>query len=136
MSKKQELIAKLIPLLKEKGYKKKSSTWYKETPDLVILFHIQHSNYSQDEYSIILGIAIKAIKNNKGLSLTGDITHEISSKNEKGEFLSSETLIRILEFWEQQFGNLIELRKKAVEGKLPICSSGKAITFLTTVRLV
>ena len=135
MSQKQELIAKLIPLLKEKGYKKKSNTWYKETSDLVVLFHIQHSNYSQDEYSIILGISIKAIKNNKGLSLNGDITHEIPSKNEKGEFLSSETLIRILEFWEQQFGNLTELRRKVVEGNLPICSSGKAITFLTPVRL-
>lgn len=135
MSQKQELIDKLIPLLKKKGYKKKSNTWYKETADLVILFHIQHSNYSQTEYSIILGVAIKAIKNNKGLSLNGDITHEISSKNEKGEFLSPETLVSVLEFWEQQFGDLTKLRRKAVEGNLPICSSGKAITFLTTVRL-
>lgn len=135
MSQKQELIDKLIPLLKEKGYKKKDHTWYKETADLVILFHIQHSYYSQTEYSIILGVAIKAINNNKGLSLNGDITHEISSKNEKGEFLSPEILVSVLEFWEQQFGDLTKLRKKAVEGNLPICSSGKAITFLTTVRL-
>lgn len=135
MNQKQELIAELIPLLKEKKYKKKNNTWYKETPDLVVLFHIQHSNYSKDEYSIILGIAIKAIKKNKGLSLNGDITHEVSSRNEKGEFLSSETLIKVLDFWEQQFGDLTKLRRKAVEGNLPICSSGKAITFLTTVRL-
>lgn len=135
MSQKQDLIAELIPLLKEKGYKKKNNTWYKETTDLVVLFHIQHSNYSKDEYSIILGIAIKAIKNNKGLSLNGDITHEVSSRNEKGVFISSEVLIKILDYWEQQFGDLKMLRRKAVEGNLPICSSSKAITFLTTVRL-
>ena len=39
MSQKQELIDRLIPLLKGKGYKKKSNTWYKETADLVILFN-------------------------------------------------------------------------------------------------
>ena len=135
MSQKQELIDRLIPLLKGKGYKKKSNTWYKETADLVILFHIQHSNYSTTEYSIILGVAIKAIKNNKGLCLNGDITHEIPSKNDNGEYLSPETLVSVLEFWEQQFGDLTKLRRKAVEGNLPICSSGKAVTFLTTVRL-
>lgn len=135
MSQKQELIAELIPLLREKGYKKKSHTWYKENSDLVIVFNIQHSNYSKDEYYIILGISIKALKKSKGICLNCDITQSVPSKNEKGVFVSSATLIKILDLWEEWYGNLANLRRKAVEGKLPICSTGEAITFLTSVRL-
>ncbi len=54
MNQKQKLITELTPLLKEKGYKKKGSTWYKDKSDLRILFMIDHSNYSKEEYYIIL----------------------------------------------------------------------------------
>lgn len=37
MNYKQELISELIPLLKEKGYKKKGNTWYKENLDLAVM---------------------------------------------------------------------------------------------------
>lgn len=132
MNQKQKLITELIPLLKEKGYKKEKHVWYKENSDLIILFNIQHSNYSKEEYYIILGISIKALEKNKKLCLNCHISQEVPCKNEKDEFLSATTLISILGLWEDWYGNLTSLRRKAIEGKLPICSRGDAITFLTT----
>lgn len=136
MGQKQDLIQNLTLPLKEKGYKKVRQTWYKENSDLVILLSLQSSTYDRETYYIHLGIGIKKLrKGNQGLSLRRDISQSVPAKNDRGEFLSAERLIQILDLWEEWYGDLDKLRTKAVEGKLPIVSSSEAITFLTTVRL-
>lgn len=55
MGNKQELIERLSPMLKEKGYKKVKQTWHKQNSDLIIVFNIQNSSYSKEDYYINLG---------------------------------------------------------------------------------
>ena len=137
MGSKQTLIESLSPMLKEKGYKKAKQTWHKQDSDLIIVFNIQNSSYDKEDYYINLGIIIKKLMGeHTGICLTNcQIQYRVPTTNEKGVALSPETLLNILNLWEQWYGNLPSLRKKAGEGKLPIYSTGEALSFLTTVRL-
>jgi len=37
-------------ILKSKGYKKKGNTWYKTTPECIVVFNLQHSSYGKMYY--------------------------------------------------------------------------------------
>lgn len=72
MSLKQESISDLIPLLKEKGYRKNRQNWYKEDDDLIILVNIRNSCYDKDGFYVNLGIIIKELTTEKsGICLSG-----------------------------------------------------------------
>lgn len=136
MEQKQALINQLISLMKEKKYKKKRQTWYKETSDLIIIFNIQNSCYGEDYY-INLGVIIKNLKKEKeGICLSNcHIQERVCQKDKYGKCFSAQDLIRVLDLWELWYGDLKMLRIKAIEGKLPHYCTAEARTFLTTVRL-
>ena len=136
MEQKQALINQLMPLLKEKKFKKKKQTWYKETADLIIVFNIQSSCYGEDYY-INLGIVIKKLtKDKEGISLSNcHIQERVCEKDKYGKYLSAQNLISVLDLWEQWYGDIKTLKIKALEGKLPYYCTAEAKTFLTTVRL-
>ena len=136
MEPKKQLIYDLTVLLKAKKYKKNKQTWYKENDDLIVVFNIQNSCYS-DNYYINVGIIIKKLqKEHKGICITNcDIQERIPEKNKYGSYVSAEVLIQALELWEKWYGEIKSLRIKALEGKLPLQSTAEAISFLTTVRL-
>lgn len=135
MGNKQELIERLSPMLKEKGYKKVKQTWHKQNSDLIIVFNIQNSSYSKEDYYINLGIIIKELMDeHDGICITNcQIQQRVPTTDTNGIILPPEILLNILNLWEQWYGNLHSLRIKAIEGKLPITSTGQAVSFLTTV---
>lgn len=137
MTNKQKLIEDLTPLLKERGYRKQKQTWYRQGTDLVIVFNIQNSAYDEEGFYINLGIIIKKLMGeHDGICLTNcQIRQRISGQNERRTLLTAEKLMKVLDLWEQWYGNLPGLRQKALEGKLPIESESRAVSFLTTVRL-
>ncbi len=136
MSNKQALIESLKLPLKQKGYKKKNQTWYREDSDLIIVFNIQNSSYS-DDYYINLGIIIQKLRREgEGICHSNcDIWTRIPTHDKFGGCLMADKLIPVLETFETWYGTLNALRHKAIEGKLPIVASGEAVTFLTSVRL-
>ena len=137
MIKKQTLINDLRPLLKDRGYKKIRQNWYRDDDDLIIVFNIQNSYYDKDDYYINLGIIIKQIAaDGEGICLSNcHLQQRIDAKNDKGEFLTAEKYMRVLDLWEQWYGSLKNLRIRALEGKFPMICSAQAKTFLTMVRL-
>ena len=136
MEQKKQLINDLTVLLKAKKYKKKKQTWYKENDDLIVVFNVQNSCYS-DDYYINLGIMLKNLrKEHRGICITNcDIQERVPEKNKYGRYVDAEVLIQALELWEKWYGEIKSLRIKALEGKLPFQSTQEAISFLTTVRL-
>lgn len=138
MGGKQDLIKSLTPLLKEKGYKKIRQTWRKPGPDLTIVFNIQNSYYDKEDFYINLGIVInKLMEEHEGTCITNcQIQQRVPTTDKNGTILSPEILLDILDLWEQWYGNLHSLRIKAIEGKLPLFSTGQAVSYLTTVALV
>ena len=136
MEQRQELVRELTSLMKERKYKKKKQTWYKEGSDLIIIFNVQNSCYGENYY-INLGIIIKKLmKEQGGICLSNcHIQERVNEKDRYGRYLTAQSLMLVLDLWEQWYGNLSTLRIKAVEGKLPHYSTAEARTFLTTVRL-
>lgn len=136
MSQKQALIEDLKQPLKQKGYKKKNQTWYREDSDLIIVFNIQNSAYS-DDYYINFGIIIQKLRGEgEGISLTNcHIQERIPTRDKFGGCLMADKLIPVLEAFETWYGTPDALRRKAIEGKLPAMSCAKAVTYLTSVRL-
>jgi hypothetical protein len=49
---KEQLMESLKPLLKEQGFKKKSTTWRKTTGALILVLNIQGSQWSNEDYYI------------------------------------------------------------------------------------
>jgi hypothetical protein len=56
----EEIILHFKPLLKGEGFRKTRSTWHKSTEDLIFVFNVQGSLYSE-EYYINVAIYIKAL---------------------------------------------------------------------------
>ncbi len=137
MTQKQELISALIPILKEKGYKKIRQNWYKENSDLIIVFNIQNSYYDKDDFYVNLGIIIKKLLQEPfSVCLSNcHLQQRVDARNKQGGFLSSDMYVSILSLWEQWYGDLKNLRIRALENNLPMICSPQAKTFLTTVRL-
>lgn len=137
MNKKQMLIDNVRILLKDKGYKKIRLNWYRDDGELIIVFNIQNSYYDKDACYVNLGVIIKQIAaEGESICLSNcHLQQRIDVNNGKGEFLTAEKCMRILDLWEQWYGSLKNLRIRALEGKLPMICSAEARTFLTMVRL-
>lgn len=135
MNTKEELIMQLTPALKEKGYKKNRQTWNKAKDRLVIVFNIQNSQWDKADYYLNLGISINALSGNPKARFisSGDIWERIPAKNDRGIPTSAEQILSIIDMWENWYGDLPSLRKKAIEGRLPLSATARAVTYLTTV---
>lgn len=136
LNNKTKLILDLTTLMSEKKYKKNKQTWHKDNSELIIVFNIQNSCYS-DDYYVNLGIIIKPLMHKQtGISLSNcHLQQRVPSQNNAGKKLTAQELIRILELWEQWYGDLKSLRNNAIEGKLPHMCTIEAKTFLRTVIL-
>lgn len=58
----EELIEYAKPYLKNKGYKKKNKMWTKEVGDFTVVFFIQGSCFSKEDYYIRPGVFINAVE--------------------------------------------------------------------------
>jgi hypothetical protein len=60
---KEKLIENLKINLKTHGFKKIRTTWHKTTDTLILVFNIQGSQWSTEDYYINLGIYLKSLGN-------------------------------------------------------------------------
>lgn len=61
MIKQDKLIEETRNLLKSKGFKKNNKRWTKDIGEFTLVFYIQGSSYSKDDYYIRPGVFINAI---------------------------------------------------------------------------
>ena len=59
----------LIEKLKERGFKKSKLTWIKSNEELTVIFNIQKSQYSNDNWYYNLGIGINVLHEKKSVPL-------------------------------------------------------------------
>ena len=119
--------------LKNNGYKKKNTNWYKTNDALTIVFNIQKSQYSNELWYYNFGIGINALEEKPITTITKcHIVDRIDMKI-NGKEITSDILLQAIFKWENKYGDLKELHIKAIENKLPKTSTRQAITYLTSV---
>lgn len=124
---------RLSPELKQRGYKKRKLSWYKQLNGTTVVFAIQRSQYSSEVWYYNYGIGINSFFKSSITSLSQcDVIYRLDQKLHE-KLITFEHLISILDYWEKEYGrDLNTLREKAVQNKLPQQTTRKAIQFLTS----
>ena len=124
----------LSTLMKTSGYRKRSGlTWHKQTPDTILVVHVEKNRWGADRYDIDLGIYVRVL----GEELTPPTNHcQILASLERlvpdlyefrqvcdfeyPSFTTEERLVRLKEFvaevalpWLEHHSTLSALRKLA-----------------------
>ena len=125
------IIPKLILILKKRGFKKYRTTWVKENGEITIVVNVQKSQYSSDIWYYNFGIGFKRFYDKPITSISKcDIIYRL---NKNGNEISATTVAAVLDTWEKYFGSLEKLRIQAIEDKIPPLISSRARKFLTTM---
>ena len=124
-------INQLVQPLKDRGYKKRRTTWSKENGDITIVFNLQKSQYSADVWYYNYGIGFKVFYHEPITTIEKcDIVYRL---DKDGNEIPAATAVSVVDTWEKYFGSLDKLRIQAVEDKIPPMISARARTYLTTV---
>ena len=125
---KDELVSVLSTRLKELNYRKQNLNWRKKNNSITIMFNIQNSYYSKEDFYINLGIYIHDI---------GDVDtpkiYECQVQQRIEARYDADELVKILLLWEEWYGSLEKLRDKARSNKMPVATTVDAITYLTSI---
>lgn len=121
--------------IKKKGYKKNRLSWYKIKDGLTLVFSIQKSQYSMDTWFYSFGICVHEIATGSKTSIDGCQIKYRMDNVINGESVPIESIILLLDRWESMYGDLGQLHVSAVQGKLPMQSTLKAIRYLSSVDL-
>lgn len=130
----EEIIEKLTLFLKENGYRKNKLNWYRQKDELTIVFSIQRSQYSKEQWYYNFGIGIDDLVSGKISVISKCHIIERLENRLAGRMLSLDDLSRAIMHWESKYGDISELRYKAIENKLPKMTTKQAISYLTTVK--
>lgn len=128
------IIESLKAPLKLNGYKKKNTTWFKTNDEITLIFNIQKSQYDSSlwYYNFGAGINIPESRPISSVSVC-HITERLDMKP-GGKELTPDILLKAIMNRENKYGNIHELRIRAVEGKLPKTTKRQAEEYLTTVK--
>lgn len=126
---KKELIDYLAISMKTLGYKKTRNNWKKQSEDLTIVITIQSSQYDTNTFYVCFGVAIDAIS---PCAPTSTHMCDIKSRLDGDVFPNYKSILAAIKLWEEKYGTLSRLRKAAIAGRLPIQSSLKASSYLTS----
>lgn len=130
-----DIIQMLIPILKLCGYKKKGLTWQKRIDNLSILFAIQKSQYSNDMWYYSFGVSLNELTGKKTVSMSDCQIQYHLEKGVKNVELTVNDISNLIKKWEEKYGTVEQLRKCAIEGRLPVQTSNSAMRYLTSVNL-
>ncbi len=131
----EEFSDELAKELKNLGYKKNRLTWSKSNGEATVVFAIQKSAYGPDTWYYCFGIRINKLCNTKSISISQCHIQERLNHIQNGYLGRSDDIVSLLCKWERLYGDLRELRIRAIEGKLPRQVSSNALTFLTFVDI-
>ena len=129
----EDLVCAISLKAKECGYRKNRLTWYKVKDNLTVVFSIQKSQFDSSIWYYNYGICLHDIAEGN--------THKLNSCQIKyrldhvidGVVFYSDRVIYLLEQWDSMYGDVKLLKACAVQGKLPVQSTLKAIRYLTTI---
>ena len=129
-----EIGQKLVPILKEQGFKKRKLTWYRHFDKITVVFNIQKSQYSSDTWFYNYGIGINYLFDKEINSIQQcDIIFRFDQVLD-GKRLQAEDLNKILLYWIEKYGAVNKLKTLAREGKLPRMTTIRAKEYLLTMR--
>lgn len=131
----EQFAHELVPKLKECGYKKNRLTWVKTKESVHVVFSIQKSAYGSDVWYYCFGICIDPLCDTKTISMSKCQIQERRDHNHKGHLWTADDIISLLCKWENLYGDIQKLRRKAIEGKMPSQVTKEALTFLTSVDI-
>lgn len=123
-----ELVCELIPRLRSLGYRKNRLNWYKNKGKHSLLFAIQKSQYARDSWHCVYGVCLHDITTRPATTLSAcQITYRVDYHLSAGGFAD------LLESWELRLGDLRQLQRLAVEGKLPGIANKESVRYLSMI---
>lgn len=125
---KEELFSELAIRLKQLQYRKQNLTWRKKSDEITIVFNIQNSSFSKDDFYISLGVYLHELGDTKNPKI-----YDCQVQQRIDSIYDVDKLINILLLWEEWYGTLERLKSKARANKMPAMTTVKAITYLTTI---
>lgn len=129
------VLQELSTSLKNKGYRKNRSTWYKTKQNLTVVFSIEKSQYSKDTWYYWFGICLHDITDGCNRTITAcQIKYRIDNVM-NGVSVISENVLSLLMRWESMYGDIYSLRRYAMQGTLPQLTTLNAIKYLTSIGL-
>lgn len=130
----EKIIEAIKEPLKNKGYKKKNNNWYKLCDTLSIVFSIQKSQYGADFWYYNFGIGINKLEVKPITTITKCHIIDRIDKTIKGKEIPPDVLLNAIYNWENKYGDIGELRIRAIENKLPKMTTRQAISYLTSFK--
>lgn len=132
---KEKLLSERTIPLKAKGYKKRSTTWVKQSDPqngIFTVINIQGSQYDKKAYYVNLGVYIHALGQKEIPSCIADchMQERITS-----EINSSEIFLKIIKKWESLYGSYEQIYERILENKMPMLTDRRLCSyFLVTGR--
>lgn len=100
----EELIEYAKPYLKNKGYKKKNKRWTKEVGAFTVVFFIQGSCFSKEDYYIRPGVFINAVEHSP-MDYYGHFDTQI-------EQTTPQKVMEDFEAWSEEWTNKALIKKR------------------------
>lgn len=97
----EEFIAALKPILKERGYKKKRHYWYLAGSDLTYCVAVLSSQWSQDDYYVEIGFSIPDEAGDAPALVNWHTRRRCSDPNGEGKNISVRSLLEEMELFSQ-----------------------------------
>lgn len=114
---KDELVLGAKEFMKNKGYKKRNTTWVKQSDDdISLVVNIQSSQYDKSIFYINLGVYIRSLGGKEVPSIRD--CHMSERVNTSVNSIS--VFENIVEKWEQWYGSQNAIYEKIIERKMPM----------------
>lgn len=128
---KDELVLGAKQYMKEKGYKKRNTTWVKKDEDISVVVNIQSSQFDLGNFYINLGVYICSLGNKDFPSISD--CHMLERINIA--VTSVDSFIKIVDKWEQWYGTKSKIYENLLAGKKPMITVKQVYTyFLLTYK--
>lgn len=114
---KEELVSGAKKFMKNKGYKKRNTTWVKQADDdIFVVVNIQSSQYDKSIFYINLGVYISSLGSKEIPSI-----HDCHMSERVNTSVDSTSVFEnIVEKWEQWYGSQSAIYEKVIERKMPM----------------
>ena len=109
----------LIPLLKQRGYRKRNLTWVKTKEEITLIFYIQKSQFSKDVWFYLFAVGLNILSEKPICSFEKSHMFFRLDQTFYGHLLTAEDIVEMVDWNEISFDTEEKIRKCAEEGMLP-----------------
>lgn len=130
-----EIVEKLIPLLRQRGFHKVRLTWHIKTQGLTILFSIKKNKNHPQKWYYTFGTGIDELCDRNITNTDQCQISQVFYRKHYGADWKPKEIMNALDYWVETYGNLRALNKAATLHRLPAGTPQKAIQYLLWVDL-